>query len=119
MNKMEHTLNAVVQQSKSSKDKGNTKSNNENNNNNLATRSTTTTTTREDTSLISPSSPTPLTVTFIPTADGELKEIPGLGQVLETRSAQARQKQNKVLKIFCCTLYHSFCTNFYLKSKTS
>ena len=95
MNKMEHTLNAVVQQSKSSKDKGNTKSNNKNNN--LATRSTTT---REDTSLISPSSPTPLTVTFIPTADGELKEIPGLGQVLETRSAQARQKQNKVLKIF-------------------
>ena len=96
---MEHTLNAVVQQSKSSKDKGNTKSNNKNsNNNNLATRSTTTT--REDTSLISPSSPTPLTVTFIPTADGELKEIPGLGQVLETRSAQARQKQNKVLKIF-------------------
>ena len=108
MNKMEHTLNAVVQQSKSSKDKGNTKSNNKNNNNNLATRSTTTTTTREDTSLISPSSPTPLTVTFIPTADGELKEIPGLGQVLETRSAQARQKQNKVLKIFCCTLYHSY-----------
>ena len=100
MNKMEHTLNAVVQQSKSSKDKGNTKSNNKNNNNNLATRSTTTTTTREDTSLISPSSPTPLTVTFIPTADGELKEIPGLGQVLETRSAQARQKQNKALKNF-------------------
>ena len=115
MNKMEHTLNAVVQQSKSSKDKGNTKSNNKNNNNNLATRSTTTTTTREDTSLISPSSPTPLTVTFIPTADGELKEIPGLGQVLETRSAQARQKQNKVLKFFFVVLcmYHSFCTMYF------
>ena len=41
----------------------------------------------------SPASPTPLTVTFIPTADGELKEIPGLGQVLETRSAQVGLQQ--------------------------
>ena len=31
---------------------------------------------------------TPLTVTFIPTGEGELKEIPGFGQVLETRSVQ-------------------------------
>ena len=86
MNKMEHTLNAV-QQSKS-KDKG--KSNKNNNNNNLAIATRSTTTIREETTPTSPASPTPLTVTFIPTADGELKEIPGFGQVLETRSAQAR-----------------------------
>ena len=34
------------------------------------------------------STTTPLTVTFIPSGEGELKEIPGLGQVLETRSVQ-------------------------------
>ena len=88
MNKMEHTLNAI-QQSKS-KDKGKSNKNNNNNSNNLATATRSTTTTREETTPTSPASPTPLTVTFIPTADGELKEIPGFGQVLETRSAQAR-----------------------------
>ena len=45
---------------------------------------------------------TPLTVTFIPTGEGELKEIPGFGQVLETRSVQVSVlllKMHIILKV--------------------
>ena len=72
---MEHTLNDVQQsqpEGRSNKKQEATAAAVEHNNKEDTTNSTT----------------TPLTVTFIPSGEGELKEIPGLGQVLETRSVQ-------------------------------